>query len=126
MRKLSLAAGALACALCGCTSMQEAQFQAQLQSGVAAFNNDVALIDSTIATVSSALANNCAQLAATGQALAALIGTSSAAGAGLSGVDAAIVSYCQAHPTDLTSAISATAAAISAGKAARTAAKAGN
>jgi hypothetical protein len=123
---LSLAAGVLACALCGCTSMQQAQFQTQFQSDVAAFNNDVALIDSTIAAVSSALANNCAKLAATGQALAALVGTSSAAGAGLNGVDATIVSYCQAHPTDVTSAISATAVAISAGKAARAAAKAGN
>lgn len=122
MRKLSLAAIALACALCGCTSMQEAQFQAN----VAAFNNDVALIDSSIAAVSTSLANNCAKLAATGQALASLIGTSSAAGAGLSGVDAAIVSYCQSHPTDITTAISATAAAISAGKAAQAAAKAGN
>jgi len=41
-------------------------------------------------------------------------------------VDAAIVSYCQAHPTNITTAISATAAAISAGKAAQAAAKAGN
>jgi hypothetical protein len=122
MRKLSLAAAALACALCGCTSVQQAQFQAD----VVTFNNDVALVDSTIAAVSTALANNCAKLVATGQALASLIGTSSAAGAGLTGVDAAIVSYCQAHPTDVTSAISATAAAISAGKAAQSAAKAGN
>jgi hypothetical protein len=34
--------------------------------------------------------------------------------------------YCQAHPTNITTAVSATAAAISAGKAAQTAAKAGN
>lgn len=111
-----------ALALAGCTATQQAQFQ----SDVAAFNNDVALINSSIATVSSALANNCTQLAATGQALATLIGTSTAAGAGLTGVDAAIVSYCQAHPTNITTAVSATAAAISAGKAAQSAAKAGN
>jgi hypothetical protein len=54
------------------------------------------------------------------------VGTSSAAGAGLSGVDAAIESFCQAHPTNITSAITATAAAITAGKAAQAAAKAGN
>ncbi len=111
-----------ALALAGCTAAQQAQFQ----SDVIAFNNDVALIDSSIATVSTALANNCTQLAATGQALATLIGTSSAAGAGLTGVDAAIVSYCQAHPTNIATAVSATAAAISAGKAAQSAAKAGN
>jgi len=122
MRKLSLAASALACALVGCTSMQQAQFQAD----VAAFNTDVMLIDSTIAAASAALAKNCAKLAATGQGLAGLIGRSSAAGAGLTGIDAAIVSYCQAQPTDIATAIDATAAAISAGKAAHAAAKAGN
>ena len=122
MRKLSLAASALAWALGGCTSMQQAQFQAD----VAAFNNDVVLIDSTIAAASAALANNCAKLAATGQTLASFIGKSSAAGAGLTGIDAAIVSYCQAHPTDIATAIAATATAISAGKAAHAAAKAGN
>lgn len=121
MRKHFLAVlGALA--LAGCTAAQQAAFQ----TDVAAFNNDVALIDLSIATVSTALANNCTQLATTGQALAALIGTSTAAGAGLTGVDAAIVSYCQSHPTNITTAVSATAAAISAGKAARAAAKAGN
>jgi len=45
--QLALAAIPLACALSGCTSIQEAHFQAD----VATFNNDVALIDSTIATV---------------------------------------------------------------------------
>jgi hypothetical protein len=111
-----------ALALAGCTTAQQSAFQAD----VATFNDDVALIDSTIATVSTALANNCTQLAATGQALASLVGTGTAAGAGLTGVDAAIVSYCQAHPTNITTAVSATAAAISAGKAAQTAVKAGN
>jgi hypothetical protein len=109
-------------ALAGCTAAQQAAFA----TNVATFNNDVALIDSTIAAVSTALANNCSQLAATGQALATLVGTSTAAGAGLTGVDAAIVSYCQAHPANITTAVSATASAISAGKAAAAAAKAGN
>jgi hypothetical protein len=122
MMRHALLPAVTAIALAGCTAAQQAQFQ----SDVTAFNNDVALIDSSIATVSSALANNCTQLAATGQALAILIGTSTAAGAGLTGVDAAIVSYCQAHPTNITTAVSATAAAISAGKAAQSAAKAGN
>ncbi|HEY1982489.1 MAG TPA: hypothetical protein VGH13_20625 [Xanthobacteraceae bacterium] len=117
-----LYAAFLGIALAGCTVAQQAAFGAD----IAAFNNDVALIDSSIATVSTALANNCTQLAATGQALATLIGTSTAAGAGLTGVDAAIVSYCQAHPTNITTAVSATAAAVSAGKAAQAAAKAGN
>jgi hypothetical protein len=121
-KRILSAATAAALALAGCTTAQQAAFS----TDVAAFNNDVALIDSTIATVSTALANNCAQLAATGQALAILVGTSTAAGAGLAGVDAAIVSYCQSHPTNITTAVSATAAAISAGKAAQTAAKAGN
>jgi len=118
--RYALLPAAAALALAGCTATQQAQFQ----SDVTAFNNDVALIDSSIATISTALANNCTQLATTGQALATLIGTSTAAGAGLTGVDAAIVSYCQAHPTNITTAVSATA--ISAGKAARSAAKAGN
>jgi hypothetical protein len=109
-------------ALTGCSTAQQAAFQ----NGVATFNNDVALIDSSIAAVSATLANNCAQLAATGQALAGLIGTGTAAGAGLTGVDAAIVSYCQAHPTNIATAVSATASAIQAGKAAQAAAKAGN
>ncbi len=122
MCKLMLAAFAAACALAGCTPAEQAQFQA----GVAQFNADVALVDSSIATVSTALANNCNSLVAVGQALAVAIGTSSAAGAGLTGVDAAIQSYCQAHPTNIASAVNATAAAVSAGKAAQTAAKAGN
>jgi hypothetical protein len=122
MSKLTLAAIAAACALVGCTPSEQAQFQAD----VSQFNADVALVDSSIATVSTSLADNCAALVSTGQALAQLVGASSAAGAGLTGVDAAIQSYCQAHPTNLTSAVSATAAAISAGKAARAAAKAGN
>jgi len=121
MRHLLLSALA-GIALAGCTVAQQAAFQAD----VAAFNNDVALIDSSITSVSTALANNCTQLAATGQALATLIGTSTAAGAGLTGVDAAIVSYCQSHPTNITTAVSATAAAVSAGKAAQATAKAGN
>ena len=118
----SLLSASVGIALAGCTVARQVAFQAD----IAAFNNDVALIDSSIATVSTALANNCTQLAAAGQALASLIGTSTAAGAGLAGVDAAIVSYCQAHPTNITTAVSATAAAVSAGKAAQTAARAGN
>jgi hypothetical protein len=122
MRKPMLAAFALACALGGCTPAEQAQFQAD----VAQFNADVALVDSSIATVSTALANNCNSLVAVGQALTAAIGSSNAAGAGLAGVDAAIESYCQAHPANISSAITATAAAIAAGKTAQAAAKAGN
>jgi hypothetical protein len=122
MCKPMLAAFAVACVLAGCSPAEQAQFQAD----VTQFNADVALVDSSIATVSTTLANNCNALVAVGQALAVAVGTSSAAGAGLTGVDAAIQSYCQAHPTNITSAINATAAAISAGKAAQAAAKAGN
>lgn len=122
MCKLTLAAFAAICVLAGCSPAEQAQFQ----TDVAQFNADVALVDSSIASVSTALANNCNSLIAVGQALTVAIGTSSAAGAGLTGIDAAIETYCQAHPTNITSAITATAAAISAGKAAQAAAKAGN
>jgi hypothetical protein len=122
MCKLKLAAFAVACVLAGCSPAEQAQFQ----SDVAQFNADVALVDSSIAGVSTALANNCNSLIALGAALATAIGTSSAAGAGLTGVDAAIQSFCQAHPSNIASAVSATAAAIAAGKAAQAAAKAGN
>jgi len=122
MSKLTLAVIAVACALAACTPGEQAQFQADIGQ----FNADVVLVDSSIATVSTALANNCNSLVSVGQALAAAVGKGSAAGAGLTGVDAAIQSYCQAHPTNISSAVSATAAAISAGKAAQAAAKAGN
>jgi len=122
MRELMLAAFTLACALAGCTPAEQAQFQAD----VLQFNADVALVDSSIAGVSTALANNCGSLVTLGRALAQAVGTSSAAGAGLTGVDAAIQSYCQVRPTSIITAVSATAAAISAGKAAQAAAKAGN
>jgi len=122
MRKHKLAAFALVCALAGCTPAEQAQFQ----TDVTQFNADVALVDSSIAGVSSALANNCIGLVSIGQSLAQLVGTSRSAGAGITGVDAAIQSYCQAHPTNIATAVSATAAAVSAGKAAQAAAKAGN
>ena len=122
MCKLNLAAFAVACALAGCSPAEQGQFQAD----VSQFNADVALVDSSIATVSTALANNCGSLVVVGQSLAAAIGTSSAAGAGLAGVDAAIQSFCQVHPTNIAGAITATAAAVTAGKAAQAAAKAGN
>ena len=122
MGRLTLAAIAVACVLAGCTPSEQAQFQTDVNQ----FNADVALVDSSIAAVSTALASNCGSLVTIGQALAGLIGGSSAAGAGLTGVDAAIQSFCQAHPTNIASAVGATAAAISAGKAAQSAAKAGN
>lgn len=120
MRRIGI--GLLALGLGSCTTAQQAMFQAD----VVQFNNDVTAVNSAIATVSVALAQNCSAIVTTGQALAVLVGTSKAAGAGIVGLDAALQSYCQAAPTNIPQAVQATTAAISAGKAAQASAKAGN
>jgi hypothetical protein len=121
--KKTLAATAL-CGLLlgGCTAAQNAMFTAD----VATLTADINTVNAAIANLDAAIQPGCTQLVIVGQSLAAAVGTSKAAGAGIIGVSAALESYCTANPTNISQAVAAVAAANSAGKAAAASAKAGN
>lgn len=122
MRKFLLAAAAacLVISVAGCSTAQLQQFQI----GLSNFTAGVQSVNAAIAQTSAQLAQNCNNLQATAAALAAL-GAGSKAGPGLAAANAALISWCQNPPTDITTAITATAAEIQAAKAAYKAAKAG-
>ena len=120
--KTILAILCAASVLCGCSTSQLASFQ----SGLNNFTAGVAAVDQTIASVSPTLAARCNEAQSIGNTLAAFVNTSSSAGAGLAGVNAAIVTWCQSPPTDIKSAIASVAAQVVAAKAAYQAAKKGN
>lgn len=126
MRYLKYAAIAAALVLSsvlgGCSSTQLASFQ----SGLANFQSGVASVDQTIATVSPTLAKYCNEAVLVGNSLSAFTSSSSSAGAGLAGVNAAITTWCQRPPTDIKTAIASVAAQVAAAKAAYQAAKRGN
>ena len=105
-----------------CSTSQLQNFQA----GLANISAGVAAVDQTIAQVSPTLAKYCGDAQAVGAQLADVTNSSSSAGAGLAGVNAGIVAWCQSPPTDIKSAVASIAAVVNAGRAAYTAARKGN
>lgn len=115
------------CAMLGaCSSAKMTSANQNVLTFLGLVQQDVAAVNQDLAQISAALAQNCGALQTAGQALVALQSVAKSAGPALSAANAVIVTFCQAPPTDIPSAISAVAAQVSAAKAAYKAAKAGN
>lgn len=112
----------LAFTLVACSDSDLAKFR----SGLANFQAGVASVDQTIAATSPTLAKYCGDLQLAGSALVPFVASSKAASGGLAGANAAITTWCQSPPTDISSAIKTLAAEIVAAKAAYTATQRGN
>ncbi len=124
MRKiiLAFAAASFALSLGACSTTNSAKFQSALSNLTA----NVAAVNQAIAQVSASLAQNCNAIATTAQALVPFAKPGSNASGDLAAANAVILTWCQAPPTDITSAVKVTAAAVNSAKAAYAAAKAGN
>lgn len=120
--RLGIAASVLALSLCGCSTSQ----LDNLRGGLTNFTAGVNSINQTIATVSPTLAAHCSDAQIVGSQLAAFVNTSSSAGAGLAAINAAILAWCQAPPSDIKSAIASVATQVAAGRAAYQSARKGN
>lgn len=120
--RLGILASVLSLSLLGCSTSQLDGFR----SGLTNFTAGVAAVNQTIATVSPSLASHCADAQLVGAQLAAFVSSSSSAGAGLAAINAAIVAWCQAPPSDIKSAIASVATQVAAGRAAYQSAKKGN
>ena len=106
----------------GCSTTQLAQFQ----SGLSNFPAGVQSVNQAIAQTSAALGQNCNSLQAAANDLWVLgVSVSSKVGPTLAAANSAIQAWCQAPPNDIASAIAATAAQITAAKAAYKAAQKG-
>lgn len=112
----------VALGLAGCSATNSAKFQ----SDIANLTANVAAVNGAIAQVSASLAQNCNAIATTAQALVPFAKIGSNAAGDLAAANAVIVTWCQAPPTDIPSAVKVTAAAVNSAKAAYAAAKAGN
>lgn len=121
MKKLLyFAAAILAIALLpACTDTQLAGFQHSLSN----FDLAVARVDQSIAGVSASLYKNCTSLQAVGQAAVDIAGQCSKASQVVLGANSVIQGFCQAPPSDIASAVSFTATAISSTKSQLSAAK---
>lgn len=125
MKKIFLVVSVgLAAILGGCSTAQREAFQ----GGLSNFTASVESVNAAIAQVSASLAQNCNTLQATAGNLSGLVTmftTNTKAIGGLSAANAALRTWCQSPPTDIQSAITATAAEIAAAKAAYKAAQKG-
>lgn len=119
MRMLALL---LALGLAACSSTQSSKFQSDLANLTA----NVAAVNQAIAQVSATLAGNCNGIATTAQALVQFATPGSNAAGDLAAANAVILTWCQAPPTDIASAVQVTAAAVNSAKAAYAAAKKAN
>lgn len=122
MKKLIILA--LGISLVGCTTAQKEAFQ----SGLSNFTSSVESVNTAIGQVSASLAQNCNTLQVAAGDIAGLVTlftSNSKAVGGLSAANAALRTWCQAPPTDIASAIRATASEIAAARAAYKAAQGG-
>lgn len=111
---------ALACVfLAGCATTQ-------ITSGLNKFVTNVEAVNASIEKYSAILAKNCATAQNYATALQSRVNASSTAGASLDAANAGIVAWCQSPPSDILSAIKASAAMAEAANQAYKAAKAGN
>lgn len=108
-------------ALASCTTADLDRFKGGLNN----FVGGVEAVNEAVGKVSVAVAKNCAGIQTTALALAEVTASSRKAGPALAGANAAIRTWCQEPPTDIASAIKATAAEWQAAKAAYQAAKNG-
>jgi hypothetical protein len=126
MRKATLAASlTLALALGGCSSAQLANFQ----TGLGNFTQGVASVNQAIGQVSQTLLSHCNDIQTSVQALADLVSvvsSSSTARQAFAANNAVVNAFCQAPPTDLKTALAATATAVVSARSAVAAVKAGN
>lgn len=117
---------ALALSLAGCANFQASS--EKFRADLATLQGDVVAVNNAIASINSSLAKNCSTLESTAQAVASLTGVftqNTTAKGALAAANAALATYCDNPPSDITSAIKATAAEIVAAKAAYKAAKNG-
>lgn len=105
MRKLVLAFTLI---LAGCSSDASLKFQ----QGLALVRSNVAAVNLTIASVSAELASDCGEIQNIAEALEQLAGSNQKAKAAFATANASIVSWCQKPPTDIASAVRATAKAV--------------
>ena len=101
MRKLILV---FTVALAGCSADAASKFQA----GLATFRSNVAAVNMTIASVSADLASNCGEMQNFAQALETFT-TNAKAKAAFAAANAGIVTWCQVPPTNIQTAVAATA-----------------
>jgi hypothetical protein len=124
MKRIAIAC-ALALSLGACSSAQLANFQAGLNN----FETGVASVNQVIAATDAKLAANCNSIQATAAALANLasvLSNSSTVRQTLAAANNGLLTWCQAPPQDINSAIITTAAIVVAVKQGYQAAKAGN
>lgn len=102
-----------ALALAACSTAQTDKFVASVNN----FNRGVEAVDASIAQVSATLYKNCTGMQAVAQAASDVAGTCSKAGGVLSAANSVIINFCQnSNVVDISSAVVATAASVSAAK----------